>query len=291
MTFRFKKILLLSVLVFLSIQSFAQEKDWSFVDKTGIKGIQLSFGSELLNDPFFHQRILNAYVTEQPADSITILQDQNHKNIPSGKLQLVYAPFRFSSNIWLRNFELLGGLSFQNNITRRVRIASGYENTDTSGIYNKKEYKLSQKSGFATLGFQFNYPLGNRLMAYAGFGGGWGIFNGLHIESSGNEQTIYQDDSVNQKVIRTSYFTEPAQDFYQSKSYWQSNLLLGVKLYLTCRVNLYAEYGLQSIYFNPSGTEKYRQSSQFFQLGIRLKFNPPEPTDPEDEKKTPSAFW
>ncbi|MDX5320535.1 MAG: outer membrane beta-barrel protein [Bacteroidota bacterium] len=271
--------------------SFAQKEDWSFVDRTGIKGIQFSLGNQLLSDPFYHNRILGSYVQETLTDSIKVRKSQDKRLLTSGNLQIVYAPFRFSNNTWYRNFELIGGLHFQANPYRRIELKSGYENTDTSGIYNKKVYELNQFTGLASLTAQVNYPIGGSWMVYGGISGGWGVFRGLNIKTSGNVQTIFVDDSLNNQQLQISYETEPEQVFYQSTGYWMGQLHVGAKVYLTCRFNLYIEYGIQSLHFYPKGKENYHQFSQGLQVGLRLKFNPPDSEDPKDEKKTRGAFW
>ncbi|MBI1221212.1 MAG: outer membrane beta-barrel protein [Bacteroidetes bacterium] len=230
-------------------------------------------------------------MTEIPGDTVHLLYDKDYRALPSFRLQLVYAPFRFSSNTFLRNVELIGGIYSQSQVVKYISLISGGENTDTSGIYNYKDYKLDERFGAATLSMQFNFPVFDKVMVYGSLGGGWGIFNGLRMESKGMNQRIFQDDSINNKTIVTDIQTEAPKVFYQSTSSWQSNFLIGAKVYLTCRINLYAEYGYQSIFFLPKGHQSYHQNGQTLHFGIRFKFNPPDKSTPEKQEPKQGAFW
>lgn len=288
--FRFLLVFLLSI---GPVISMAQKKDWSFSDRTGIKGIQFSLGSYQLMDQETWKNMLSGYVEETPiADSIYVTKSPfSGKNRAVIQLELVYAPFRFNSNLWLRNLEVYGGISHRA-FDETIRTNRGGAVNENDFQYFERSYSLSFNHTAAQVRVAVNRSVLPSFMVYGTFGAGMGISRGLIIQSSEIIESYYSpEDSTNKNYIKTN-FTHPGQGvFYQSKAISQQSISLGLKFYATCRLNIYAEYGMEFLQIHKPGAANIYQNSHGFQVGLRFKFNPPEPVGEEEKVKDDNVFW
>lgn|GEM_PF-2408170 len=149
----------------------AQKENWSFSDRTGIKGIQVSFGVlQLMNKHdvlYFHE---NFTPYRNSGDSIF--------SKPYGKIQkltanlqfeIVYAPFRFNSRQILRNLELMAGLSY-NGMDQEYKTEVKTNQTPSSYDSDRDYYLLTNNSGFLNLKAVFNFPVASGIAAFGSLG-------------------------------------------------------------------------------------------------------------------------
>lgn len=282
--------LLLSVLS-LCQNTWAQKENWTFSDRTGIKGVQLGVGNIVLGKPFQLKESLNQYVTEKASDSVNFRHAVPDKNCATIRLEVVYAPFRFNSNPWLKNIELMGGFSFRSYTGYKVTVYAGGDISPIEGTYVKHDYTASLKYASLNAAFSVNHKVSKLVMIYGRAGIGLGINNGLRLESGATEYTHYYDDTTNNVVNVNKYGFGDDKVYFSSQKSWHQEASIGLKVYVSCRVNLYAEYVIDNRIYKQAGRDNYTVFGQGFILGFRYKFNPPEAKESGEPEKKPSAFW
>jgi hypothetical protein len=285
------RILIFFFVGIMPLVSSAQKKDWTFSDRTGIKGIQFSLGSYRISNIDQWQNVLRDHVEEPlAADSVHLIGQHWRANRAILQLELVYAPFRFNSNSWLRNTEILAGFSHRG-YDEIMQCNWGGEINETDGQYFERSYSLTFNHTAAQVRVAVNRTILPSVMAYGTFGMGMGISRGLTIQSSNTKESYYSMDTVYQTFTHTNFVHQTEEVHYQSKGIRQQSLSLGVKVYLSCRMNIYAEYGMEFLQMHQPGTGNLYQNSQGFQLGLRFKFNPPEQLEEQDKLKDDNVFW
>lgn len=279
------------VFVLLSTVLVAQKKDLTFSDRTGIKGVQFSLGNYRVMNPQKWDGVLRNHVREKPAkDSVYLSRKPFESSRALLQLELVYAPFRFNSNSWLRNIEIFGGISHRSFETVISTNRGGAVN-ERDLQYFERDYLMQFNHTAAQVRVAVNKSILPSTMVYGSFGYGLGLSSGLRLWGSNTSEWYYSYDTVNGTYSQSNFLHQEEQVFYQSKGITQQSVSLGLKVYLSCRINLYAEYGLEFLQIRKPGTPVYRQNSHGFQIGLRFKFNPPEPLEEEDKVKPKNVFW
>lgn len=288
----FQNLVLVFMLI-LPLTASAQKKDWAFSDRTGIKGIQFSLGSYRLINEETWKNMLSGYVKEKAIpDSIYIIKPGfSDRNRAVVQLELVYAPFRFNSNLWLRNLEIMGGISHRA-FDQTIRTNMGGVVNEHDLQYFERRYSLSFNHTAAQVRVGTSRSILPSFMLYGTMGLGMGISRGLTIESSDITESYYSPaDSTNTSYIEKNFVHPGDGVYYKSKGIRQQSLSLGLKFYATCRLNIYAEYGVEFLQIHKPGAANLYQNSHGFQIGLRFKFNPPEPKNEEENPKDDNVFW
>lgn len=269
---------------------------WSLSEKTGIKGVQLSVGSNLvLNKHYFENRFAVLLQQNELNDS-NYFEYGGEKNgrSPSVQLEIVYAPFRFHANPTLRSMELLLGISGSGFTTHAFHIQKTNQSSDYF-LEEKTSYSMYTTNTFLTIRANVHQRLSSRWMGYGSLGYGYGITSGEelykrytvfynnNLKTNGNGETELYRSFVSEYWYR--------ETLKQSSMYQQVRLGIGAKFYISCLWNVFAEYQLAYTNYHYSDSPDFNLLQQYIQIGFRLKFNPPEPENPDDEKKTPNAFW
>jgi len=291
-----KSLLLLLASLSLCQNAWSQKENWTFSDRTGIKGVQISFATLPLINKGQVTTFQNHFTSiRNSGDSIsTGLYGPRHRINANMQVEVVYAPFRFNSTKILKNLELMAGVSIrqfdQQYITEVIsnRQSGSY---DTERIY----YELSNRSSFFNLKAAVNFPISSGIAGFANLGYGFGLSSGSVFTQSKRYNTTYQwqnywggGGSYNPVIVNASGQEEVR---YKTSVYHQETLNLGVKIYVSCRMNLNLSYAFHLAQYVDRNSFTSSINEHGFQVGMRFKFNPPEPLTPEEKEKLKDAFW
>ncbi len=289
--------LLLLLLLFPGKPALAQKENLTFVDRTGIKGLQLSFGTrQLANYPEWNHVFRKfVSVTEIP-DSVSF--QPAHKDLQKTRavvqVQVVYAPFRFSHHTLLRNFELSMGLNYRR--MHHKYLEERHSPGNPSYYYQERniyDMNLSNTTLF-TKGI-VNYPIAGSLMGYGSIGFGMNIAGALDIDRTEYSYRVLESQTSQHGTyyqLSQEYSDSRKENLYSAQRVTYQTASLGLKVYLTCRLNLNLEYQLDYFRFRSNHAVKLYQLQHGLQFGLRFKFNPPEPLSEEEKKKDADRpFW
>lgn len=273
--------------------SSAQSKIWTLSERTGIKGIQANFGPRFYINSVAFQAFPRQFIPHK--DSTDFASNSFQSTHYTGTIEIIYAPFRLHHNTFLRNIELSLGLT--HGYFEDFYIGSYYYNETASG-YDKSEYQFIFQGNIttATLKGCFNLPIAHKTMGYSSLGYGFGISGGAQFSQySQNDFHFIRQVDPNTGFTTTSRrqtaSNKSVNILYHGNRFHQGILSVGLKHYLTCRVNVFGEYRLEYTRFIDPNNTALPIATHGFQIGFRLKFNPPEPENPDNEKKKQNAFW
>jgi len=264
------RIQLVLVLICGFIPSFGQEQvsTWPFAEKIGMRGVQMQFG---FIKPFEKDKIDNSYfVRLAPSDkqvkhlmnlgdkSVGELDDYGFNSI---RLTAIFLPFRKSSNSWLKKSEWQTGLELENHFSL---VRTPDPNSKYSIYYSFENNSLFwYNSWFLEHKFFFN-----NVKVYGGPGAAVSL--------------------IPQYQFTAGYTLGPDELIDRGHFGFNLNMTAGMKVSLGCRINLYAEYQYYyQAWYLTNG--QIGQNMRGLGLGIRYKFNKPEPREPQEKDKP--VFW
>lgn len=285
--------ILLALLILTSLSpAMAQKKDWSFSDKTGIKGVQMSFGINYpQNMKYWAEGVFQEY-----GDSNWKQRGDNYYSTATRPqqfpvmLELVHAPFRFHTNPYLKRLELTGGI-YYNHLKERHFFTTYKDIDETHWETRYISYSMSNRQFGIHAGFNLSQPITHSLMVYGGYGLGLNLFGKFIVSREFYQVKQHYTPSDTMPTHSTLITDLPRQTLAYYPQMFTQQFIVGAKAYLTCRMNIYAEYNYRTFHVLRPGMADLSNNGHGLVLGIRYKFNPPEPDDPNAPPEEPDAFW